>query len=66
MNIQTEAWSRPINPLLGIEPLKAVAPERPKAVTPAEPSEEDAYGCVEWFNYERHPQSSAAHAKAKT
>jgi hypothetical protein len=66
MNIQTESSSRPIKPLLGIDPLKAVAPERPKPVRPAKPSEEDAYGCVEWFNYEKHPLSAAARAKAKT
>jgi hypothetical protein len=23
--------------------------------TPAEPSARDAYGCVEWFDYQEHP-----------
>jgi hypothetical protein len=23
--------------------------------TPAEPSAREAYGCVEWFNYQEHP-----------
>jgi hypothetical protein len=63
MNLQIE--TRPAKPLAGIDPLKAVAPECAKRVMPTEPSEADAYGCVEWFNYEKHPLSGAAHVKAK-
>ena len=65
MNLQTETSSRPNKPLPGIDPLKAVAPQCAKPLLPIEPCEVDAYGCVEWFNYERHPLSAAGHAKAK-
>jgi hypothetical protein len=50
--------------LLEFKP-KAVLAARVNAKAPAEPSEEDAYGCVEWFNYEQHPLSAAARAKAR-
>jgi hypothetical protein len=63
MNLQIE--TRPNKPLVGVDPLNAVAPECAQRVMPTEPSETDAYGCVEWFNYEKHPLSATVHVKAK-
>jgi hypothetical protein len=63
MNLQTESRPTP-KPPAGIDPLKAVAREWIGPMS-SEPSEADAYGCVEWFNYEKHPLGAAARVKAK-
>ncbi|HSC07121.1 MAG TPA: hypothetical protein VLD59_09875 [Steroidobacteraceae bacterium] len=64
MNAQTASSSRPMKPLLGIDPFRVIPAARAKPKAPAEPSEEEAYGCVEWFNYDKHPLRAAALAKA--
>lgn len=65
MNTQTESSSRSVKTLLEFKPCKAVLAARVNAKAHAEPSEEAAYGCVEWFNYQQHPLSTAARDKAR-
>ena len=66
MNAQTGSSSSPMKSPLRIDPFKVTPPgcARAKSKVPAEPSEEEAYGCVEWFNYDKHPLTAAALAKA--
>jgi hypothetical protein len=65
MNIQAESSARPTKPLLGIDPLTMIPAARAKPKAPAEPSEEEVYGCVEWFDYQKHSLSAATRAKTK-